>query len=180
MDQGLIPRRYAKAFFEFASEKVYDARAYQLMQRLEKSFDENPDLSQVIANPYVEADRKIQLLSMAAGADDKDTPLVDLFKLLIKNKRIDQAREIALAYNTIYRRANNIYDVRVDSAFKLEPADADRIKAMIKRHLPDATIQYTFNVDPDLIGGFVVTIDSERLDASVKNELDQLRLNLLK
>ncbi len=40
-------------------------------------------------------------------------------------------------------------------------------------------MEYTFRVDPDLIGGFTVDIDNERLDASVKNELKQLRLRLL-
>ena len=37
----------------------------------------------------------------------------------------------------------------------------------------------TFATDPDIIGGFTVDIDNERLDASVKNELKQLRLKLL-
>ena len=41
-------------------------------------------------------------------------------------------------------------------------------------------MEYDTHVNPDLIGGFTVSIDNERLDASVKNELKQLRLNLLK
>ena len=41
-------------------------------------------------------------------------------------------------------------------------------------------MEYVSRVDPDLIGGFTVSIDNERLDASVRNELKQLRLNLLK
>ena len=41
-------------------------------------------------------------------------------------------------------------------------------------------MEYTYSTDPDLIGGFTVDIDNERLDASVKNELKQLRLKLLK
>ena len=40
-------------------------------------------------------------------------------------------------------------------------------------------MEYSFVTDPDLIGGFVVTIDNRQLDASVKNELKQLRLKLL-
>ena len=34
-------------------------------------------------------------------------------------------------------------------------------------------------VDPALIGGFTVTLGSERLDASVRNDLKQLQLKLL-
>ena len=54
-----------------------------------------------------------------------------------------------------------------------------RLKALIESHVGGATVEYETAVDPDLIGGFVVKIDSERLDASIKNELKQLRLKLL-
>ena len=40
-------------------------------------------------------------------------------------------------------------------------------------------MEYSSRVDRELIGGFVVNIGSERLDASISNELKQLRLNLL-
>lgn len=40
-------------------------------------------------------------------------------------------------------------------------------------------MEYSERVDPELIGGFVVNIDNERLDASVSNEFKQLRLKLL-
>ena len=40
-------------------------------------------------------------------------------------------------------------------------------------------MEYSQRVDPDLIGGFVINIDNEQLDASISNELKQLRLKLL-
>ena len=50
----------------------------------------------------------------------------------------------------------------------------------VGKHLPDgASAEYTEAVDSALIGGFTVAIDNERLDASVANELKQLRLKLL-
>ena len=54
-----------------------------------------------------------------------------------------------------------------------------RLKSLVEKHLGDATVEFTKDVDPDLIGGFVVTVNSERLDASVSNEIKQLRLKLL-
>ena len=41
-------------------------------------------------------------------------------------------------------------------------------------------MEYAERVDPALIGGFAIDIASERLDASVRNNLEQMRLNLLK
>ncbi|MDE5869648.1 MAG: F0F1 ATP synthase subunit delta, partial [Muribaculaceae bacterium] len=38
----------------------------------------------------------------------------------------------------------------------------------------------TEEVNPDLIGGFVIDVDSTRMDASLSNELEQLRQNLIR
>ena len=48
-----------------------------------------------------------------------------------------------------------------------------------KSHLDGGTMEYHHRVDPALIGGFTVTIDNDKLDASVADELKQLRLKLL-
>ena len=89
-------------------------------------------------------------------------------------------RDIAIAFLAIYRKTNGIYSVKVTSAGELSAAERDRIKTIITRHLPEGSkIEYSSTVDPELLGGFVVNIDNERLDASIKNELEQLRLKLI-
>ena len=88
-------------------------------------------------------------------------------------------RVIALTYLDIYRKANNIYLVKITTAVELPDGEMSRLKSLVEKHLGDATVEFTKDVDPDLIGGFVVTVNSERLDASVSNEIKQLRLKLL-
>ncbi|MDE5750930.1 MAG: F0F1 ATP synthase subunit delta, partial [Duncaniella sp.] len=98
---------------------------------------------------------------------------------LVTNGRLDAIRDIALAYTRLYRRRHNIRLVTVTSAAPMEPAGEQRLKALIQKHLGDATMEYTTAVDPDLIGGFTVTVDNEKLDASIANELRQMRQSLL-
>ncbi|MDE6303664.1 MAG: F0F1 ATP synthase subunit delta, partial [Paramuribaculum sp.] len=54
------------------------------------------------------------------------------------------------------------------------------LKALITRHLGNGTMELTSTVNPDLIGGFRISIGNEVLDASVANELQQLKLALSK
>lgn len=180
MNQGLIPNRYAKALFKFACEKGEADRVYDLMKTLVASFVEQPRLQAVIANPYISADDKMRLLRTAAHADEKkDTCYDDFLRLLLQNRRIEFAREIALAYLDIYREANNIYLVKLTTAAELPEEEIKRLHDLVERHLNGATMEFSKIVDPGLIGGFVIDINSERLDASVSNELKQLRLKLL-
>lgn len=179
MNEGLIPKRYAKALFEFASERGKAESLYRLMTTLENSFRENSELQQTLDNPFIDDSVKEQLVATAAGAGKDDPVLADFLKLLARNRRLDIARGAAIAYCDIYRKANNISLVKVTSAAPLDPEEEKRLKDLITKHLGGGTMEYTSAVDPSLIGGFTVGINSERLDASIKNELKQLRLKLL-
>ncbi len=179
MDQGLIPNRYAKALYKFAIEKGQADRVYELMKNVAASFVEQPRLNDVMANPYVPSGDKTGLLTTAAHASADDVCYADFLKLLVKNKRIEFIRGIALTYLDIYRKANNIYLVKIVTATNLPDTEIARLKALVERHLGKATVEYTQEVDPELIGGFVISVNSERLDASVSNEIKQLRLKLL-
>jgi F-type H+-transporting ATPase subunit delta len=182
MDQGLIPRRYAKALIKFADTPQRQQHLYLLMGNVVKAFDKDHLLQQTIKNPFVDNAAKEQLVFTAAGVSDpaKEKDLADFVKLLVANGRIDMMRDIALAYLNQYRQINNIYNVKIESAAPLNDADRQRIVDMIEKHLNGATAEYSYEVKPELIGGFVVNIDSERLDASISNELKQLRLKLIK
>ena len=154
MNEGLIPSRYAKALFEFAGENNADKRIYDMMHKLEP-------------------------LTTAAGASTDDKVYARFLQLLVDNNRLAAMRDIALAYMKIYRREHKIYLVNVTSAAPFAPAEEERLKKLIERHLNGGTMEYNHSVDPDLIGGFVVNINNEKLDASIANELKQLRLKLL-
>lgn len=179
MNEGLIPRRYAKALYKVAIERGCQKRMYDLMQTAADSFESNPDLQATISNPFVDNARKNSLAKIAAGADDTDSTFADFLKLLDNNRRIDMLHQIALAYLDIYRKANNIRLVEVVSASPLDPAVEKRIRTLVEQHLHGATMQFSVKTDPDIIGGFVINIDNERLDASLRNKLKELRLGLL-
>lgn len=184
MDQGLIPQRYARALYKVTLERSCSQPLYDIMKKMADSFAAEPELGHVIENPYVDAERKQSLLLTAAGisSDDKDIAtetLIDFIKLLIQNKRIEYVRECAIAYIDLYRKERNISTVKVTSAASLTPEASEKIRKIVSERNPDSILEYEETVNPDLIGGFTILIDNNMLDASIKNELKQLRLKLL-
>jgi len=180
MNNGLIPARYAKALYDFAAENGDDNKIFTLAQALIDAFKAEPGLCKVMSNPFVTAADKTKLLDTAAGPDAKGDAVWNRFiALLVENGRIDAVRDIALAYTRLYRERHNIRLVTVTSAAPLDAAEEQRLKALIQKHLGEATMEYNKAIDPDLIGGFTVSIDNEKLDASIANELRQMRQTLL-
>lgn len=152
---------------------------FELMKNLASAFTGEPQLSKVMANPFVSDADKEALLTTAAMADAATDPLyADSLRLLAENGRLDMAREVALAYIKLYRDRNGIKPVTVTSAAPMSPAETERLKKLIADHIGEGTMEFEQRVDPDLIGGFAVTIGNEKLDASVAAELKALRLKL--
>ena len=98
---------------------------------------------------------------------------------MLFRSRTDIIHAVAIAYIDIYRQEHNIRKVEVVSAAPLDPAVLKRIRSLVENHLHGATMEFSTTVDPSLIGGFVINVDNERLDASISHQLKDLRQSLL-
>ena len=179
MISGLIPHRYAKALYKFALENKSAGKVYEEMKTVIESFRNNPGLAKVLSNPFVESADKERLLIRAAGNDPGDD-YRRFVRLVLDHKREEFAYLMAYAYRDIYRKANRISQVRIATAAELGDAEMQKLRDVVERNFKDTVFEYTYDVDPDLIGGFIIDVDSVRMDASLSNELEQLRQNLIR
>ncbi len=179
MVDGLIPRRYAKALYKFALEKGTVQKVYDCMKVVIESFQSNPDLQKVLTNPHVSADDKKKLLETAAGAAADDVYRRFVW-LVLEHDREDFFYLIALSYRDIYRTANKISQVKITTAAQMGEAELERLRAVVSNAFPDRKLEFSYGVDKNLIGGFVIDVDSTRMDASLSNELEQIRQNIIR
>ena len=178
MDNGLIPQRYAKALYKMAMDKGNAPQVYREMAAVAQAFRQNPDLQRTLANPYIAPADKTKLLEAAAG------PLCEsdfkaFIKLILEHHREEYAYRMALDFCGIYREENKISRVRIITAEPLGEKEMTRLKSLVQNAFPGRTMEFSEETDPALIGGFVVYVDSVKMDASISNELEQLRHKLL-
>lgn len=179
MNDGLIPRRYALALYKFATDRGNTQAVYDEMKQVDASFAAHPDMQKVMSNPFVAREDKEKILLQAAG-QLLEPDYKSFVKLILDAGREEYARRMALAYRDIYRKENNIAQVVVTSASELTDAQKEQMRAIVQKAFPDHTLEFSFTVDPEIIGGFVITVNSTRMDASVSNELQLLRQKLLR
>ena len=178
MDNGLIPHRYAKALYKFALEHNNTADVYDEMKNVLAAFENDSRLSKVLANPFVGRDEKFNLLKAAAG-EKVENDYLGFIKLILEMRRENYAREMAYAYRDIYRKANSISQVKITTAVKLPDEEMNKLHDLVAGAFKNTTLEFSEEVDPDIIGGFIIDVDDARMDASINNEIEQLRLNLL-
>ena len=177
MDIGVISVRYARALLKSATEQQVDDAVYQEMQLLAKSYVDVPQLRQTIDNPMLTKDSKEELLLTAVGGSP--TPLTRAFlQLVLKEDRESVMQFIANSYVTLYRQQKNIIRGRLITAARVTPATEQKMRQMVESKT-NGTVEFETEVNPDIVGGFILEYDTYRMDASVKAKLNNI-LNTLK
>ncbi len=177
MNEGLISQRYAKAFFRYAKEVGAETAVYEKMKVFLENYQTHPHLQKALLNPVLSAKDKELLLSSAIGIDPGEV-YVRAIRLIIKNHREGYIRTIALMYEELYRKAEHILLVKIITAAPLSEAVVAKIQETVRKHTP-YKLEFSTFVDPSLIGGFILHMGSEQLDASVRKELKEIRKELL-
>ena len=177
MDIGVISVRYARALLKSATDAKIEDAVYMEMQQLAKSYADVSQLRFTIDNPMLSKDDKEKLLLTAAGK--KPSPLTKTFiQLVLKEDRESVMQFIANSYVTLYRQQKNVIRGRLITAAAVTPATEQKMRRMVESKT-NGTVEFETEVNPDIIGGFILEYDTYRLDASVKTKLNSI-LNQLK
>lgn len=178
MDIGVISVRYARALLKSATEAIIEDAVYAEMQTLAKSYVEVPQLRFTIDNPMLSKDKKEALLLTAVG--EKPSDLTKTFiKLVLKEDRERVMQFIANSYVTLYRQQKNVIRGRLITAAAVSPATEQKMRQMVEGKT-NGTVEFESEVDPDIIGGFILEYDTYRMDASVKTKLNSILTQLSK
>ena len=86
--------------------------------------------------------------------------------------------KIVFLFNSMYREKKNILQVKGVVAKDLNQSQLDSLKTSLDKILGKQT-ELSIEVDPALIGGIKLRIENTFLDASIQNQLQILRSELL-
>ena len=176
MDIGVISVRYARALLKSAVQTKCDDQVYSDMATLAKSFVDVPQLRTTINNPTISQESKRQLLVTACGPSA--TTLTKRFvDLVLKEGRESFMVFIASSYITLYRKQKNIIHGRLITATTVSPETEQKMRSIVESKT-QGTVEFLTEVNPDIIGGFILEYDTYRMDASVQSQLRNILNNL--
>ncbi|MDR2389581.1 MAG: ATP synthase F1 subunit delta [Tannerellaceae bacterium] len=178
MNQGTISTRYAKAMFQYALARGEEEHLRREMQTLSEQFTALPLMEKVLEDPTVSPLEKIRILHTSVGQTPSEA-FRQSVRLVIENKRERYLRRIAWVYDTLCRKEKNKLLVKLTTA---QPTDPDLQEALVGLIVKDRdqAVDFTAITDENLIGGFILELEDARLDASVKNQLNRLRVELIR
>ena len=125
----------------------------------------------------------ISLYEAVAGApSDKVGPILANFvKILVKNNALKMAPQIVEYFKNYANRAEGIAEIKIKTAETIKDELTEKIKKIVPEIFGQSfkKISVKKEVDPSLLGGFVLETEDKIFDASVKNKLKLLKKSII-
>jgi F-type H+-transporting ATPase subunit delta len=177
MNSGMISTRYARALFEYALEKGEEDIVFSEIKNLSATFYKEYALRTALDNPVLLVTDKINVIKAAAGEKISDV-LNQFIELVLYKKRESYLYSICLVFMDLYRDYKKISIGRLITAKPIDKDTENKIKQLVKP-TQGGTLEFETETNPDILGGFILYMDTYRLDASVSTQLRNIRRQLL-
>merc|ERR1711943_45096 len=142
-------------------------------------WNDSEDFRDAMVSPVLEPDAKKQALKALVG--QQVTPsLLNLLKVLADRQRLLAFDAVMLRYLEPYREQQGITLAQVRSAQALSEEQQAALSKKVQAMAGTNKVDIDLSVDPSLIGGFVVSLGSQVIDASLSGQVRRLGLALAK
>ena len=173
--QASLAGRYATALFGLARDENQIDAVTRSLDTLEAAMSESADFRALTSSPLVgraEAGKAIRALTPTLGID----PITGKFLgVLADNGRLSELKAVIKAVRTLAAGHRNETTAEITSAFPLDDKQVAALKSSLKARL-GRDVAIDARVDPSLLGGIVVRLGSQMIDASIKTKLNTLAL----
>ena len=174
-----ITTPYAEAFLQVADSRQEVDQVVEQAKAVLDLWRHSPELREAMASPVLEVDAKKAAIE-TLFANQLTPSFLNLLKLLADRQRIGILDAVLERMLEIFREQRNIALATVTSASALDEQQQAELSRKVQAVAGTDNLEINLNVDPSLIGGFVVKVGSKVIDASLAGQVRRLGLALAK
>ncbi len=170
-----IARPYAVAIFNLAKEEK-SLSDWSDMLALMSSIVENEDIKLFIQDPKVlDTDREKVLLDICANQINNSGK--NLIKLLVEYKRLLILSDITLVFKSLKADDEGTMEAQIIMAEKPDKKMVENLINSLEKRF-DKKIEGKVVIDKSIVGGTKIIVGDSVIDASVREQLDNLAYTL--
>lgn len=164
--------RYATAILSLAIDKKEAAAVNEEMKSILVTLNSNKELRDFMSSPLIKAEQKRGALKQVF----KDAGAITMgsFDLLVDNKRADILMDVATKYILLFEDMNKREIATVTTAIEIT-ADLEKKVLAKAKELAGKEITLEKKIDESILGGFILRVGDQEINASVANKLGELK-----
>jgi F-type H+-transporting ATPase subunit delta len=177
MNDSKISVRYSRALFQSALEKNILDRVNQDMILITE-ICKLPETKEFLHSPVIVPSKKIDIFHKILGENVEKITL-SLIDLTVKNGRESFLPAIARVFINETMKHNGITKSVLTTASNVD----EKVKKQITKLISDVfstKAELEEITDPDIIGGFILRVGDNYIDASVRTRLNKIRKELMR
>ena len=165
--------RYAKAVLQQANDTKVAEVMFDDMKSVYATIQGSEELRSVLKSPVVKSnDKKEALLSIF---EKQSITTKRLIQVLVDNKRIPLLSAVASSYIDLYNESKGVKVAKVITAVALTPALEEKVLAKVKDLTGSTSVTLNKEIDPAIIGGFILRVGDLQYNASIANQLGNIK-----
>jgi len=165
--------RYASALFDLASENGTVSVVESDLEKIGEAIKESADLGALIRNPQISREAASKAIEAVADVLGLSQLTKNFLGVLAGNRRLSALPQIIRAFAAIAAAQRREATAEVTSAHALSDEQVEQLRQKLEVR-EGRSVKMKTSVDPDLLGGLVVTIGSKRIDSSIRTRLNSL------
>lgn len=168
-----VAKRYAQGLLDFTNESGQTATVFSEMKDVVKIMAESADLNKFFLTPYIDSKKKVEVAKeIFKGLSISSQNLITL---VIKQGRENQLKNIAQEFINKVEDINGVQRVTLTAATQLSKENIDQILRSTNLVNPNSNFDLQVNVKPEILGGYILRVGDQQIDASVKSKLNQVK-----
>jgi len=165
--------RYASALFDLARDERQIEAVSQSLETLRAALAESADLRALVTSPLVSRDAAAKALGATAASLKLDPLTTNFVGVLARNGRLRQLEQTMRIFQTLAAEHRGETTAEVVSARPLDDEQVAALKSQLGARV-GRDIRIDARVDPSILGGLVVRLGSQMIDASIRTKLNTL------
>lgn len=166
--------RYAKSVLGLAKERGELGDVHDDFILIAQVCDQNKDFVNMLKSPLIFSDKKQEIIDLIFGKHFKSELTKNFLQIIIRKKREPYLRDIAIVFLDLYDQEKNITRGTLTSASALTDDQRKLILDQVEKDL-GTTFNLEEEIDPELIGGFVLRVGDRLFDGSIAASVRQLK-----
>ncbi|MCT2409693.1 ATP synthase F1 subunit delta [Chryseobacterium antibioticum] len=168
-----VAKRYAQGLLDFTNESGQTAAVFSEMKDVVKIMSQSVDLNKFFLTPYIDAKKKIEVADQIFKSLSVSSQ--NLIRLVIKHGRENQLKNIAQEFINKVEDINGVQRITLTTATQLSKENIDQILRSTHLIKADSNFDLKVNVKPEILGGYILRVGDQQIDASVKTKLGQIK-----
>ena len=172
---SLAVRRYSEALLDIVFEENCEDEVYEQFKTLYAEMKTDKDFERLMTEKILSSEELKATVSKIL--DGGNTYLISFLMTLIDRNRMDEVMEMFLDFERGYKEKKNILEAEAVTAIEMTEDQIEQVKKELGEKY-GKTIVLKTSVDPSIIGGMILYVGNEMLDASVKAKFEGLKKQL--